>query len=197
MCKDMEYLDGFFFYDGTSLPTNPIFVEVGSTSGKNAIVLKTKYPTAKVIVYEASKNFPTLLKSIEKSGLDIIAHNKAVAGSISTLDFYEFTSGSSNSIYRRNKEIKDIYKVEAITLTEVMEENKLNTIDILFLNCEGAELDILGYFLNNKINIRQIAVSFHPQIYGTDTMDTIKKSFTNYEVIEGETRYNYYLIKEK
>jgi FkbM family methyltransferase len=191
----MKNLDGFFFYDETLIAEKPVFVEVGSTSGKNAIALKKEYPASKIIVYEASQNFPTLEKCIEKSGLDITIINKAVSGRKELLNFYEYNSGSSNSIYKRNKEIKDKYVVEAITLIDIMQENKLDCIDVLFLNCEGAELNILEFFLKNKLNIKQIAVSFYPQIYGTDTMDIIKGLLANYEVIEGKTRYNYYLIK--
>ena len=189
----MKYLDEFYFYDEALISENPTFVEVGSVTGINAKRLKKEYPNAKVIVYEASSLFPALEKQIK--GLDIIAINKAVSGIDGMVEFNEYDFNTLNTICEyKNKKPKKTNQVESVSIKSM----NLEKIDVLFLNCEGAEIDILNDFLKDDCNIRQISLSFHPHIYGNKTMETMKQKVIakGYDVIYKGGKYNYYLIKK-
>ncbi len=194
----MRYSDEYYFYDEALLPKDPVFVEIGSVTGKNAISLKKRYPSARMIVYEASEAWWDLFNEVNQSGLDIEVVNKAVSDIRGPISFYEYDTVSSNSIYQRNRKNERIYTKESVTPKDIITEHGLSHIDVLFMNCEGAEYQILHWLMQNKLDVRQIAVSFHPQIYGNDKMNEVKDGLIEqgYQVISGSGKYHYYLIKK-
>jgi FkbM family methyltransferase len=179
------FVDPYLFFDDSFLSDSPVFLEIGSFTGEHAKKLHELYD-AKVIVYEASRNnFALLKKSIGSD--NIVIHNKAVSGENGFLEFYDFLTPSSNSSFPRHKtegkKVKDSYKVSSVTLSKAMLENALDKIDVVFFNCEGSELAILDNFFESKDlhdKVAQLSVSFHPQIYGKEAVDTIlKKALSN------------------
>lgn len=192
-----KYIDPYLFFNEGILSKNPIFVEVGSITGKHAKDLKNNYINSNVIVYEASKSSYNNLVKLK----DISVFNKAIYDKKGTITFYEYNHPSSNSIYNRenkNKKILNEYEIETISLLDIFTENKIDYIDVLFLNCEGAEIDILTNYLEHGLfdKINQVSVSFHPQIYGNEKMKNfIKKIKSNgLNCITDNRKYNNYLI---
>lgn len=173
------YIDDWLFFDSNIVNEieTPTFVEIGSFTGKHAKGLKEKYKKSKMIIYEASKkNFNELKNNV--SNYDIIIHNKGISDKKEIKTFYEFNSPSSNSVFnRKNRKLTNSTEVEFITIYDLLDDNNINYIDVLFMNCEGSELFILDYILENKeiqTKIKQISISFHPQIYGEQKIKEIK-----------------------
>jgi len=173
------YIDDWLFFDSNIVNEieSPTFVEIGSFTGNHAKGLKEKYIKSKMIIYEASKkNFSELKNNV--SNYDITIHNKGISDKKEIKTFYEFNSPSSNSVFnRKNRKITDLTEVEFITIYDLLDDNNINYIDVLFMNCEGSELFILDYILENKeiqTKIKQISISFHPQIYGEQKIKEIK-----------------------
>lgn len=165
------YIDDWLFFDNNFINESPTFVEIGSFTANHAKGIKEKYKTSKMIIYEASKkNFNTLKKNIENC--DILIHNKGIGDKKEIKNFYDFQSPSSGSIFKRgNRPLLNSSKIDFITVNDILIENKIDYIDVLFMNCEGSELLILDYILENKEiqnKIGQISISFHPQIYGVE-----------------------------
>ena len=175
------FVDPWLFFDEDLLSENPTFIEIGSFTGEHASKLCDLYK-AKVIVYEASKNNFKLLKN-NISNKNIVIHNKAISGTDGVLEFFDFTTPSSNSTFPRhtidkNKKVLEKYEVKAVTLNTAIKDNMLKKVDAVFFNCEGSEISILNNFFNNKklhSLIAQLSVSFHPQIYGKEPIDKILK----------------------
>jgi FkbM family methyltransferase len=170
------YIDEWLFFDNNFLNNNPTFVEIGSFTANHAKGIKKKYETSKAIIYEASKkNFNTLKNNIEN--YDIVIHNKGIADKKEIKNFYDFQSPSSGSIFKRgNRHLLNSSKIDFITVDDIFNENNIDYIDVLFMNCEGSELLILDYILENKEiqnRIGQISISFHPQIYGIEKIKKI------------------------
>ena len=71
-----------------------------------------------------------------------------------------------------NKKI-DSYKVQCISIDEIIENNNIDKIELLKIDCEGAEYEILYnsiYFKNNIV--QNIVGEFHNLSYNTSVKDT-------------------------
>ncbi len=166
----------------------PIFVDIGSRTGIHAIALCKKF-TSKVIVYEAQEeNYRLLNQAVY--GSTIITHQLAVTGKDGETDFFEFPGGCSNSIYPRHTQeigldrasMKLIQKVKvrSTSVESILKTNNIPRIDVLFCNCEGAELGIIDEVVSKhdlRHKIGQLCISFHGgRIYPqTQTIDAIKR----------------------
>ena len=196
----MKYLDKYLFFDEKKISEKPVFIEVGSFSGNHGKKIKDEYPNSKVLIYEGSdKNFEELKNNIKDYDIEII--NKVISSKADKIILYEYNYKSSNSIFDRssnNKKILNKCIKDSITVDDIFKENNLSLVDVLFLNCEGSELEIIDYILNSKElqkKINQISVSFHPQIYGQEKMQTfINKIKKTHKCIYDNGKYHNYLI---
>lgn len=71
-------------------------------------------------------------------------------------------SGSLVKISTVNKEMA--VKLEFDTLKNQMIKNNHHKIDLLKMDIEGSEYDVIDFILNEKIEIDQILVEFHPHL---------------------------------
>lgn len=71
-------------------------------------------------------------------------------------------SGSLEKISTVNKE--KAVELEFDTLKNQMIKNKHHKIDLLKMDIEGSEYDVIDFILNEKIEIDQILVEFHPHL---------------------------------
>lgn len=184
----LDRCNRYLFFAKDVLPSEPIFVDIGSRTGIHALTLSKKF-RSKIIVYEAYEENYRLLNQ-EVCGSTIITHQLAVTGKDGETDFFAFPGGCSNSIYPRHiqeaglnrthmKLIQKV-KVKSTSVESILETNNIPHIDVLFCNCEGAELGIINEVvskpdLRNKIG--QICISFHGgRIYPqTQTIDAIER----------------------
>ena len=97
---------------------------------------------------------------------DFILIEKALYNkSESTIKFFappkkEFVSYSISNFQHNFSKDTDYIKVKTITLSDIMIQNKINKIDILKLDIEGAENQVIPNMLRNKIYPKQILVEF-------------------------------------
>ncbi len=164
-----ERQDPYLFYAADLLPDRPVLVEIGSITGEHVRRLREHFRST-VVVYEASPtNYARLSAAIEGTG--VVAHQAAVTGEDGEVTFYEFEGRpSSNSILRRRKmDVAGQFTVRSVSVETVLAENDLDRIDVLFSNCEGAELSILDELIAKPAlwqRIGQACISFHERIYG-------------------------------
>jgi len=83
-----------------------------------------------------------------------------------------------------------------------MQENNCACIDLLFLNCEGAELDILEEVITKpdvRKKIGQLCVSFHGnRIYPSDrTINMVQKMSEFFWVVEEQNDWPCHLFVNK
>lgn len=184
----LDRCNRYLFFAKGVLPSEPIFVDIGSRTGIHALALAKKFKS-KIIVYEAyEENYHLLQQAV--SGSAIITHQLAVTGEDGEADFFAFPGGCSHSIYprhvqeigpdRRNMKLIEKVKVKSTSVESILKTNNIPRIDVLFCNCEGAELGIINEVINNpslRHKIGQLCVSFHgARIYPqTQTIDAIKK----------------------
>jgi len=123
-------------------------VDVGANAGYFSLFIFNHSPKAKVFAYEPmAVNFKLLSKyKNENDDLDYTVVNKAVSnsgqGSI-TLNYDSSDSFTTDaSIFEPNSQ-SDSIVVETTSLQNIINDNKLQKIDFLKLDCEGSEYNIL------------------------------------------------------
>ncbi len=130
-------------YKASIIERGSIVVDIGAHIGAYSILAAKK--GAKVIAYEAdSDNYRFLVKNLRKNSLtSVIARNKAVSSKNGTITFYVNKKGTGlNSIHAYSSGLGKS-EVASVDLHKVLTENKLDKIDVLKIDTEGAEYSIL------------------------------------------------------
>jgi len=122
-------------------------LDIGANMGSFMLYAAWSNSGAKIYCYEpVPQNFALLTKNIEINSLmnRVIACQYAVADKCGPMDillsasplhsFYKVSSSSGN----------EHEKVDCTTLREIIKHHKLEKIDLLKMNCEGAEYEILA-----------------------------------------------------
>jgi FkbM family methyltransferase len=141
-----------------------IIVDAGANIGLASIFYANKYPEAMIIAVEPEQSNFSLLKKNVRSYANIIAVNKALWGENTTLDIVDPRLDKWGfQTHQRNNAVKDTstMSIEGITMNRLMEESKINHIDILKIDIEGAEKEVFqsGDAWISKVGI--IAIELH------------------------------------
>jgi FkbM family methyltransferase len=121
--------------------------DLGANCGHFSIVAADNFPEAKIYAFEPSPSLhPILKKNIANRNINIV--EKAVADSIGTTKFHINLAGQqTNSILEENVAAfnKDyqVIEVALTTLDAFTTEHYIPNIDILKIDCQGAESLIL------------------------------------------------------
>lgn len=176
------------FFDGVYLkglpkefemPSKPIIVDIGANVGYFGLYMLSQFSGARVFGFEPMPfNFKQLSKyQKEYSNHDwknfnqaVADHNNGLTLYSSTLDQFSTMAGVFEADGRGEK-----IEVSTLTLTEVMEANKLDHIDLLKLDCEGSEYAILYSLSDQQFqNIHNFCIETHPGHSGDQNHDALK-----------------------
>jgi len=132
--------------------------DVGSRDGYQSVEFRNWFPNAKIVAFEANPNqIPECLSVTHGHNIEIV--NKA-AGNVSgptTFNISWMNIGASSllkiSNHSRSSEWKQIeLKVDMVRIDNWCEENKIESIDLLWVDVQGAEkivFDGCGDLLNS------------------------------------------------
>ena len=122
-------------------------LDIGANVGFFSFFMLFRYPKATVYAFEPMPfNFSQLQQYTRESGFqNLFAVNKAVAGRTGTLLLNHAADHSFTTMASvfKNQRKRHSLEVEAITLEQIFAEYKLQAVDFLKVDCEGAEYDIL------------------------------------------------------
>lgn len=213
---EFDRCDTYMYFASNMLPIHPVIVEVGSIHGAHGIKLCKKFEDKlTMIVYEAGEeNYASLVDGIALVGANIIPRRAAVTGSDGAVEFFEFVEVSSNSIYPRHRRstwdlrygegrnLRRSSQISSISLDTVLEDNCCSRIDLLFLNCEGAEIGILTEVLDKptlRDKLGQLCVSFHGgRIYLQTEMEAMVRRMSEFFwVVEEQNDWPCHLFVNK
>jgi FkbM family methyltransferase len=132
------------------LPPNPVIVDCGAYDGGDALTL-AKLSGGTVHAFEADPEIFAVLKYNTRRCASIICHNIALSDKNGKGSFYCGTGDlhASGSLLQPKDELTDtgefqtIATVQLQTLQTWMEQNNIETIDMLWLDMQGAELLML------------------------------------------------------
>jgi FkbM family methyltransferase len=184
---------------------NNFIIDIGGNSGICTIILAKQNPKATILTFEPDINlYNNICKNVELNNLfNVKVFNKAVTSSdnnIVTLSIFPGMSGA-NTIYANeqfNNYTNDTMittNVETISFDTIIIENNINSIELLKIDCEGAEYDIIYNSIKFKENIvKNIIGEFHNMKYvntlnnSTDLLNYCKLYINKYIRC---IRYNY------
>lgn len=153
--RKMEYHDG------------DVIIDIGANVGSVSLYLGKKYPFLKIYAFEAHPiNYMNLVKNIENNNIkNIECYNLAVSSN--DTDILKITLNPNNtgssSLFKISENDKiNTCEVKTISLDTIIENNKINKIKFLKIDCEGSEFDILeNSKLINQIDVENLSVEIH------------------------------------
>lgn len=132
-----------------------VIVDGGAYTGLSCLFFYDTYPTAKIFAIEPEKsNFETLRLNIQ-SYKNIIPINAGLWSKKTSLKIVDNEIGKWG-FSLLEVEDENSCDIKAITLSDVLEENQIETIDILKLDIEGAEKELFSFNYESwleKVNI--------------------------------------------
>jgi FkbM family methyltransferase len=177
-------------------------IDIGAHIGLFSVFCGMLNPQCKIFCFEIDKdNFGKLEENIKNCKVkNVIPFNWAVTDKSGVIDYYaggdcsEFST-TQISFPNNRKPIVDeglnpAGKVKSITLNEVIEENNIDSVDFLKLDCEGAEFEILYATTEKNLKkINKMGGEYHE--YGKYTIDDLIAYFSKFgdvrkiETVEG------------
>jgi FkbM family methyltransferase len=135
-----------------SLPANPVIIDIGANAGYFNIMLFSKIKEGTVYAYEPiPSNYELFRKNISLNpSLQNKIHlfNKAVTGiGQKTVELF-MEEASDNSVIASvysdfDDQNKHTLQVSGISLHQIVQENNLQHIDLIKIDCEGSEYPII------------------------------------------------------
>ena len=164
-------------YKFKDLNSDSVVIDIGGFKGDWAFYIADNYKCT-VHVFEPFKinYYKIMLRRLFHN--KIILHNLAISDRKGTLDFFITSNSDGHSIYDRSKsKLKKSVKkssVKSTSLRDFFTENSIEKVDLIKMNCEGAEIEILNSLDQEQANkIKQISFSGHaPKITRQEDQDS-------------------------
>jgi FkbM family methyltransferase len=152
----------------------PVILDIGANSGLFALRLKQLYPSAKIACYEPfPPNFVQLENTIAVNGLnEVTPLQKAVGAHRGRAKlFIHKRNMGGHSFYAAEAHNTDHVDVEVIDVPSILGDLQ-QQVDLLKLDCEGAEFDILmNLAASDARQIRRIIVETTCDLYNVDQLN--------------------------
>lgn len=135
-----------------NVPQKPLIIDVGANIGLFEALILSKRPEASILAYEPFEDNIQILKNMMDNNPLYFNNVKVFQKAVSDKDneeinlYVKHSEGQSSiaSIYEdfdpRNK---NVTTVTTTTLEAIVNSNKINKVDIVKMDCEGAEYSIL------------------------------------------------------
>jgi FkbM family methyltransferase len=161
-------------YDLSFDRSAPVIVDIGANSGLFALRLKQLYPLAKIVCYEPFQpNFVQLENTIAINRLDGVTPLQKAVGARpghAKLFIHKRNMGG-HSFYAAEALNNDHVDVEVVDVPSIL-GGLQQDVDLLKLDCEGAEFDILmNLAASDARQIRRIIVETTSGLYDVDKLN--------------------------
>jgi len=204
--ENLNYLTKYYFFDEEAVKSEtPVFVMIGAYTERVIKNVLKKFPTAKIIVYEAEPGVYARVSTVKYDG-DVKFHNEALNDADSDITIYRYAEELANSTFKvGKKKPKEENVVKGKKLSTILKDNGLDHVDVLLMNCEGAEIYALKELLSDsglRSKIDQICTCYHDEhahLYPIALKEEIHGEMKqHYEVIDNrDGKVVYYLYKRK
>jgi FkbM family methyltransferase len=149
--------------DFVNVEENDVIIDIGFNYGLFSMVSLKNNPK-KIIAFEPN---PKLVSNYQKflNHEKIELHQKAVSNKEGVVTFKENNDPGMSTLLSdiNTYNVNDTYEVELCDFYKFIQENNINYIDYLKVDCEGSEYDIFESipkeYLNTKV--KKIALEFH------------------------------------
>lgn len=195
----------------------PVILEIGASNGSDSEEFLRTFSNGKIFLFEPDPRNIKVLKEKFRNKKNIKIEEIAISNKKGKIKFYLSSidghpdKAFSSSIkkpkehlkYFPDTKFKKEIKVKTDTLDNWTEKNKIDLIDFIWADVQGAEKEmILGGLktLNNKTKFFYTEYSNKKLYEGEISLDEMKKLLTNFEVIKiwGQNQiYGNVLFKNK
>ncbi len=176
-------------HEACKVEKGDVVVDIGANVG-----IFTRYAyvngAKKILSFEAEKtNFGYLLKNKPEI---CSAFNIAVSDNNDKQNLFVKDLEGSHTLLPVSVNELNLQKVQCITLDKIFETYKLDKIDFLKMDIEGAELKAFDGITDENLNkIRKISLEYHHQIFNLD--NDIREKFVQRFIKLGFRIYNLHL----
>lgn len=140
---------------------NSYIIDIGAGIGDFCILAGRMYPSANIYAFEPNKEeYKKLLINIKLNGITNIKPCNVAIGTKEKYTFYISQYGVRSSI------IKDRFSKEKVTVIgKSLQTYITQPIDLVKIDCEGAELDVLNSLSNNAAkNVNRFVIEYHDHL---------------------------------
>lgn len=134
-------------YDYPHLKANhPVIIDIGANTGLFSLRMKQLYPESSLFSYEPFlKNFEQLERNINLSKLrNIDIFQKGVGGRTRTEKlFLNKNNLGGHSLFEMEARSQDFVSIEILGIRELLDRLPQSRIDLIKMDCEGAEYEII------------------------------------------------------
>jgi FkbM family methyltransferase len=143
---------------GVDVPEDGVVVDIGANIGDFSLQAAQRCPTGRVIAVEPVAEHVRILR--RHVAMNDLPHVTCVHAAVGATDgVSEIANDGVTS--RQTPGGERVEAVRQMTLLALMEEHALQHVDLLKLDCEGAEWDILPAAEQVFPRIRQICMEYH------------------------------------
>lgn len=164
--SDIETFHKIFYNTEYNVPINfkpEVILDLGANIGLATVFFSNKYPDAKIFSVEPEKaNFEMLLKNTQFNP-NITCLNYGIWNRSTNL---EIKSGYDNWGFRVNEvDYENENTVAAISINKILEDYKLDHIDILKIDIEGSEKELFEKNIEKWLpKTKMIVIELHDEI---------------------------------
>lgn len=189
----IAFLENFILEANTShkifqIQCNDIVVDIGAHVGYFTLFAAKRATEGKVIAFEPSnESFLLLEKNIKINSYKNIIPEKIAITKIKgkQILYLNRENEISNTIYKQKENLSE-EKINTMTLQDIFEKYRLEKIDFLKMDCEGAEYEIIMNVPSSILNkIQKISMEIHEEMvpYTKEVMiENLKKHGFNVEI---------------
>jgi FkbM family methyltransferase len=169
----------------SQLPEKPVVIDIGANAGFFDIQLLSKVEQATIYAYEPMMaNIKMLQQTMAQNPRlqqNLRLFPMAVTGQPFThLDLFAEAEENSQVVASAfagfNENNSQKITVPCITLTEIMEQNDLQSVDLLKLDCEGGEYDIIYHTAPELLHrIKRMTIEVHNLDNDQNNMETFNR----------------------
>lgn len=166
-----------YFPAGFMIGRGETVVDIGAHIGIFSVMAAKLAKDGRVYSFEPNpENFDLLTANLALNGLgNVIATQEAVADRPRFLSLFIDESNTGGHSIHSNGHAGRVISVNATTLSNVVEQHKLQKIDFLKIDCEGAEYEIFRSMpLEVLAMIKQIAMECHNQGEGRQSAEIVR-----------------------
>lgn len=157
-----KHIPESIFYDNH----HPVIVDIGANVGFFSLATYSKFPKAKIYAFEPHpycfkimQNYNQKFKRFDWKIYDKAVSNKNEDIFLKTGNLEGFTTVSS--VFNERPGFRD-FPVKAIRFDTFLEENNIDEIDFIKLDCEGSEYEILYALPKDKFKIiKSLCIETH------------------------------------
>ncbi len=196
---NIVWMDKFFGFDSENISNPPTLLTIGGYTHERARHFRALYPSARIIAYEAMREtYDELTARPLPNAIEIVRN--ALAPMTGLVEMLRSPQPTSSHIARAAF-AQATETVPSRTLADILLRHKLNRVDLLHMNCEGAELGALIEIATDpelRARVKQICVSFHcdhVNAYPPQLRDGIIAALAqHYAVIPGRRSTQFFLF---